>query len=155
MKRIDLSPLYSNSVGFDRFATILDHALSNESSSAGYPPYNIEETDTNRYAITLDVAGFSEQDLSLNVEKGVLTVHGKKEEKVQKTFLHQGIANRSFERKFNLADHIEITGAELHDGLLTIHLLREIPEAMKPRNIEITRPEKALQSDHTNVHKVA
>jgi len=143
MNTIDLTPLYSNSIGFDRFASLLNHALSNETSSAGYPPYNIEETDTDRYAITLAIAGFNEDDLSINVEKGVLTIRGKKDDKSQRKYLHQGIAYRTFERKFNLADYIEITGAELKDGLLTVHLLKEIPEAMKPRKIEISTSSRA------------
>ena len=108
-------------------------------ASPGYPPYNIEVLEENRYAISLAIAGFAESDLDITVEKGVLTVRGKKSEDVERTYLHQGIANRAFERKFNLADHIEVTDADLTNGLLTISLVKEIPEAMKPKTIAINR----------------
>lgn len=137
MNTIDLSPLYRNSIGFDRMATLLDNALRTESASPGYPPYNIEVLEENRYAISLAIAGFAESDLDISVEKGVLTVRGKKSDEVERKYLHQGIANRAFERKFNLADHIEVTAADLSNGLLTISLVKEIPEAMKPKSIAI------------------
>lgn len=137
MNSIDLTPLYRNSVGFDRLAALLDSTLKSDSVSTGYPPYNIEVLEENHYAITLALAGFAEEDLDIQVEKGVLTVRGKKTADKQATYLHQGIANRSFERKFNLADHIEVKGANLNNGLLTINLLKEVPEAMKPRSIPI------------------
>ncbi|MBT8116007.1 MAG: Hsp20 family protein [Arenicella sp.] len=138
MNRIDLAPLYRSSVGFDRFGSLLDAAFQTEKSSAGYPPYNIEVVEEDNYAITLAVAGFKQAELDIQVENGVLTISGKKETAdTTSTFLHQGIANRSFERKFNLADHIEITEAKLQDGLLTISLVKEVPEAMKPRSINI------------------
>lgn len=138
MNRIDLSPLYRSSVGFDRFGTLLDAAFQTEKTSTGYPPYNIEVVKENNYQITVAVAGFKQNELDIQVEKGVLTVRGKKQsEDQQKSFLHQGIATRSFERKFNLADHVEVTDADLQDGLLTLSLVREIPEAMKPRSIAI------------------
>lgn len=137
MNRIDLTPLYRSSVGFDRFGSILDAALQAEKSASGYPPYNIEVVEENNYAITIAVAGFKQDELDLQVENGVLTVRGKKAPAAEKEFLHQGIATRSFERKFNLADHIEVTGADLQDGLLTVSLVKEIPEAMKPRTIGI------------------
>ena len=137
MNTIDLSPLYRSSIGFDRFGSLLDSALRSE-QSAGYPPYNIEVVDENKYAITLALAGFDESDIDIQTEKGVLTIKGKKESATgEQQFLHQGIANRSFERKFNLADHVEVRGANLDKGLLTIQLLREIPEAMKPKKIQI------------------
>ncbi len=143
---IDLTPLYRSSVGFDRLASLLDTALRSEQASGGYPPYNIEITGENRYEITLAVAGFEESELELNVEKGVLTVRGRKaESQEERRFLHQGIATRTFERKFNLADHVEVSGAELKNGLLTISLLREIPEAMKPRRIAINGKSSALE----------
>lgn len=137
MNRIDLTPLYRSSVGFDRFGSLLDAAFQTEKSSAGYPPYNIEVVEENAYSITVAVAGFKREELDIQVENGVLTVRGKKAPAEAKNFLHQGIATRSFERKFNLADHVEVTDAGLEDGLLTIQLLREIPEAMKPKSIEI------------------
>lgn len=138
MNRVDLTPLYRSSVGFDRFESLLDAAFQTEKSSAGYPPYNIEMMEENNYAITLAVAGFTQDELDIQVEKGVLTIVGKKEPAESKgQFLHQGIATRAFERKFNLADHIEVTGADLKDGLLHISLIKEVPEAMKPRKINI------------------
>ena len=138
MNRIDLTPLYRSSVGFDHFGSLLDAAFQTEKSAGGYPPYNIEALEENNYAITLAVAGFKEGELSLEVEKNVLTVSGKKEaDENSRNFLHQGIATRSFERKFNLADHVEVVNADLADGLLTVHLKRELPEAMKPRQIAI------------------
>ena len=138
MNRIDLTPLYRSSVGYDRFGSLLDAAFQTEKASSGYPPYNIEVVEENNYAITVAVAGFKEAELELQVENGVLTVRGKKEANdTERSFLHQGIANRSFERKFNLADHIEVVDANLADGLLTVHLVKEIPEAMKPKKIAI------------------
>ena len=138
MNSIDLTPLYRSSVGYDRFGSLLDAALQTEKTSAGYPPYNIEVVEQDNYAITLAVAGFKEAELDLQVENGVLTIRGKKESDDNgNTYLHQGIANRSFERKFNLADHIEVTEANLQDGLLIINLVKEVPEAMKPKSIAI------------------
>ena len=138
MNTIDLSPLYRNSIGYDRMASLLDNALRSQKASVGFPPYDIETTGEDRYAITLAVAGFEENELDLQVEKGVLTVSGKKaDDSEEKSYLYRGIANRSFERKFNLADYIEVRGAELKNGLLRIALVKEIPEAMKPRTIAI------------------
>lgn len=138
MTTIDLSPLYRSSIGFDRMGSLLDNALRSQKESSGFPPYDIEATGENRYAITLAVAGFEESELDIQVEKGVLRVRGKKgEDGEEKSWLYRGIANRSFERKFNLADHIEVSGADLKNGLLTVSLVKEIPEAMKPRSISI------------------
>jgi molecular chaperone IbpA len=138
MTTIDLSPLYRSSIGFDRMGSLLDNALRSQKDSAGFPPYDIESTGENRYAITLAVAGFEESELDIQVEKGVLRVRGKKgDDGEEKSYLYRGIANRSFERKFNLADHIEVSGADLKNGLLTVSLVKEIPEAMKPRSIAI------------------
>ena len=142
MNAIDLSPFYRNSIGFDRLTSLLDNALNSENVSNSYPPYNIEVLDENRYAITLAVAGFSSGELELNVERGVLTVRGKKAKEEGKQYLHQGIANRAFERKFNLAEYVEVTDAGLDNGLLTISLKKEIPEAMKPRSISINSGER-------------
>jgi molecular chaperone IbpA len=141
MNRIDLTPLYRSSVGFDRFGSLLDAAFQTEKTSAGYPPYNIEVVEENNYAITVAVAGFKQSELDIQVENGILTVRGKKEASGDKNYLHQGIASRSFERKFNLADHIEVTGADLQDGLLTVKLVKEVPEAMKPKSISINGSE--------------
>lgn len=141
MNAIDLTPLYRSSIGFDRLASQIDNALTAESISSGYPPYNIEALDENQYAITLAVAGFSEEELDIKVEKGVLTVIGSKivEGERDPQYLYQGIATRTFERKFNLADYIEVTAAELSNGLLTISLVKTIPEAMKPKTIAINQ----------------
>lgn len=150
MNNIDLTPLYRSTIGFDSLANLLDTALRTERSSNTYPPYDIEVKDENSYAITLAVAGFSEQELDIQVEKGVLSVRGKKaNSKDERSYLYQGIANRSFERKFNLADYVEVTNADLSNGLLTISLVKEIPEAMKARNIAINRGEQSLE--HNNV----
>ncbi len=146
MNSIDFTPLYRSSVGFDRLASLLNSALNTETASAGYPPYNIEIRDENQYAITLAVAGFAESELDIQVEKGVLTIRGKKaNDKSERQYLYQGIANRAFERKFNLADYVEVAGADLNNGLLTINLLKEIPDAMKPRSIAINRTDDAIE----------
>ncbi|MEM7610154.1 MAG: Hsp20 family protein [Pseudomonadota bacterium] len=147
MKTIDLTPLYRNSVGFDRVAGLIDSALRTDTVSPGYPPYNIEVTGEDRYAVTLAVAGFSEDELEISVEKGVLTVRGRKQDDESRQFLHQGIANRAFERKFNLADYVEVVEAGLTNGLLTISLKKEIPDAMKPRSIAINGRNAAITHD--------
>lgn len=138
MNAIDLSPLYRSSVGFDRVANLIDSAMRGNQSSPGYPPYNIEVVGENTYSITVAVSGFSENELDIQIESGTLTISGKKENtRDEKEYLYQGIATRSFERKFNLADYIKVEGADLKNGLLTVSLSKEIPEAMKPRKIEI------------------
>jgi molecular chaperone IbpA len=137
MTRIDLTPLYRSSVGFDRFGSLLDAAFQTEKTAGGYPPYNIEALEENRYGITLAVAGFKESDVEIETENGVLTVRGNQEQENDRNYLHQGIARRAFERKFTLADHVEVVNAQLADGLLNITLVREIPEAMKPKTIAI------------------
>lgn len=135
----DLTPLYKTTVGFDRFARLLDTVNSIESGSNGYPPYNIERTGENEYRITMAVAGFGEEDLNIEVKENALTVTGEKsQDKTEARFLHQGIAGRGFERRFQLADFVEIAGAGLENGLLHIDLKRELPEAMKPRTVAIT-----------------
>ena len=145
MNTIDLTPLYRSSIGFDRLASLIDSTLSSNTVSPGYPPYNIEMLDENRYAITLAIAGFKLSELNINVEKGVLTVRGKKANEDEHKYLHQGIANRTFERKFNLADYIEVTNADLDNGLLIISLVKEIPEAMKPKTIAINQNSNVLE----------
>ena len=145
MNAIDLTPLYRNSVGFDRLGSLINHAFATESTSSGYPSYNIEVLDENRYAITVAVAGFSQEDLDIKVEKSVLTVRGDKDAKDERKYLYQGIANRTFERKFNLADYVEVIGAELFNGLLTISLVKEIPETMKPKSIAINHGGNVLE----------
>jgi molecular chaperone IbpA len=146
MTRIDLTPLYRSSIGFDRMGSLLDTALRSEKTSGGYPPYDIEVRGDDQYAITLAVAGFEQGELDIQVEKGVLTVLGKKaEDDSERNYLYQGIANRAFERKFNLADHVEVSGADMHNGLLTINLVKEIPEAMKPKTIAINQADNVLE----------
>ena len=142
MTRIDLSPLYRHSVGFDRLANLLDATLNVDQQNSGFPPYNIEVIAENQYAITLAVAGFQQDELDVQVERGVLTVTGSKAEQAKSEsdkprYLHQGIAYRNFERRFNLADHVEVRGASLENGLLTISLEKRIPEEAKPRKIAI------------------
>ena len=141
MNTIDLSPLYRTSIGFDRLSNLLDNAFRADSVTSGYPPYNIEILDENRYAITVAVAGFDRSEIDISVEQGVLSVRGRKADESERKYLHQGIANRAFERKFSLADYVEVKGADLVNGLLTINLVKEIPEAMKPRKIDINRGE--------------
>lgn len=146
MTTIDLTPLYRSSIGFDRMGSLLDSALRSDKSAAGYPPYDIEVRGENQYAITLAVAGFEQDELDIQVEKGVLRVHGKKaDDSSERSYLYQGIANRTFERKFNLADHIEVSGADLNNGLLTISLVKEVPEAMKPKSIAINQAGNVLE----------
>ena len=155
MNTIDLTPLYRSSIGFDRMGSLLDNALRSQKAGVGFPPYDIESTGEDRYAITLAVAGFEESELDIQVENGVLRVSGRKaDESEEKSYLYRGIANRSFERKFNLADFIEVQGAALKNGLLTISLVKEIPEAMKPRSIEI-KPAGATLEHKEEAQKVA
>lgn len=145
MTTIDLSPLYRNTIGFDRLAAMLNGAFRAENSHSSYPPYDIESLDDDRYAITLAVAGFTQDEIDIEVERGVLSIRGRKaDDNDSRHFLYQGIATRAFERKFNLADHVEIINARLADGLLTIELKHEIPEAMKARRIDINSDARAL-----------
>ncbi|GAA0204201.1 Hsp20 family protein [Kangiella japonica] len=157
MNRIDLTPLYRSSVGFDRLASLLDSTLRGEQTSGGYPPYDIEILDENEYAITIAVAGFERDELDIQTEKGVLTVRGRKADTdKERNFLHQGIANRAFERKFNLADYVEVTDANMSNGLLTINLVKEIPEAMKPKKISIGQADtKTIEHQSEKSEKVA
>ena len=137
MRAFDLSPLFSNTVGFDRMARLLEQVPSEAAPS--YPPYNIQKTGENAYRVTLAVAGFGEDEIGVEVKENLLTVAGKvaKENGANESYLHRGIATRAFERRFNLADHIQVTGASLDKGLLHIDLVRELPEALKPRKIAI------------------
>ena len=140
MRTFDLAPLYRSTVGFDRFGSMLDQLLSGDAPAPSYPPYNIEKTGDDAYRITLAVAGFGEDDLNIEVKDQGLTVTAKKRdvaEDKQAEFLYRGIAERGFERRFQLADHMKVTGAGLENGLLHIELVREVPEALKPRNIAI------------------
>ena len=140
MRSYDLSPLYRSTVGFDRLFSLLDQATGAEPAPT-YPPYNIERTGENAYRITVAVAGFGENELSLESRENTLTIKGSKEQRaegdVRSEVLYQGIAARAFERRFSLADHVQVTGASLENGLLHVDLVREIPEAQKPRSIPI------------------
>jgi molecular chaperone IbpA len=148
MRTFDLSPLYRSTVGFDRLFSLLDSVNGGEAAQP-YPPYNIERTGENAYRVTMAVAGFAEGDLDIQSKENVLTVKGEKKEETKENgpeVLYRGIAARAFERRFQLADHVEVTGASLENGLLHIDLVREIPEAMKPRKIAIGG-KKAKQLD--------
>jgi molecular chaperone IbpA len=151
MRSIDLSPLYRASVGFDRLVKTLDSASRVEESAYSYPPYNIEKVSDDAYRIVMAVAGFAEGDLDITAKENTLVISGKKEKAEDEvTFLHRGIANRAFERRFDLADHIKVTGAKLENGLLAVELVREIPEAMKPRTIAINggaKPTKVIENE--------
>ena len=138
MRTIDFSPLYRSVVGFDRLADLLDAATS-ETATTGYPPYNIERTDENAYRIEIAVAGFKPEELSIEVKESLLTVQGRKTANdEQRRYLHRGLAERNFERRFQLADYVIVADANLADGLLQISLKRELPEALKPRTVQIT-----------------
>ena len=139
MRHVDFSPLYRSTVGFDRLFTMLD-SLGQPDGAQTYPPYNIERTGEDAYRISMAVAGFSEDDISIEAHRNVLTIKGEKGEEQNgegTELLYRGIAARSFERRFQLADHVEVKGAELKNGLLHIELKRNIPEEMKPRRIAI------------------
>jgi molecular chaperone IbpA len=138
MQNFDLAPLYRATVGFDQIADMMDRVLSSDMAQPTYPPYNIEKTADDAYRISIAVAGFAESDLSVEVKDGALVVSAQKaEDEGERSFLHRGIATRAFERKFQLADHVRVTGASHADGMLHIDLVREVPEALKPRRIEI------------------
>lgn len=140
MRNMDLAPLYRASVGFDRMADLMDRALTADIAAPTYPPYNIEKTGENAYRISIAVAGFSADDLNVEMKDGAVIVSARKaDEDEGRTFLHRGIATRAFERKFTLADHVRVDGASHVDGMLHIDLVREIPEALKPRRIEIAK----------------
>lgn len=136
MTTFDFSPLFRSTIGFDRLSRLVDQALLDEGSS--YPPYNIEKTGEDTYRITMAVAGFGEDDINVVAQENTLTVSGKAKPADEKTeFLYRGIAGRAFERRFQLADHIKVVGAQLVNGLLHIELAREVPEAKRPRTIKI------------------
>lgn len=135
MRGFDFSPLYRSTVGFDQLQSLLDSVT--QDTAPTYPPYNIERTSENDYRITVAVAGFGQDDLEIEVKQNVLTISGKRAEPEETTYLYRGIAGRSFERRFQLADHVEVSGARLENGLLHVDLVRRVPEALKPRKIEI------------------
>jgi molecular chaperone IbpA len=138
MRTFDLSPLYKTTIGFDRLGQLMDQ-MSADTTANGYPPYNIERLDENEYRITMAVSGFAEKDIEIEIKEETLLVRGHQgEDQEVRDFLYRGIAARAFERRFRLADHVQVKGAKLENGLLHIDLVREIPEALKPRKIEIT-----------------
>lgn len=140
MRHFDLTPLYRSTVGFDRLASVLDQVMSADLGQNTYPPYNIEKTGDDAYRITIAVAGFAENELEVEAREGQLIVTGRKAESEDKaTYLHRGIAARAFERRFQLADHVRAQAAVTENGLLHIDLVREVPEALKPRRIEIAK----------------
>ncbi|MEO0371206.1 MAG: Hsp20 family protein [Pseudomonadota bacterium] len=138
MRNFDLAPLYRATIGFDQIADMMDRVLSSDINQPTYPPYNIEKTADDAYRISVAVAGFTEADLAVEVKENALVVSARKaDEDAARTYLHRGIATRAFERKFQLADHVRVSGASHADGMLHIDLVREVPEALKPRRIEI------------------
>ena len=138
MRTFDLSPLYRTSIGFDHLANMLDNMSGVEGDSGNYPPFNIELLDDNKYRLSMAVAGFAKDEINIEVKENVLSVKGqKKTDGVETEYLHRGIGTRNFDRRFQLADHVVVKDAEMSHGLLHVELVRELPEAMKPRTISI------------------
>ena len=138
MDPFDFSPLFRSTIGFDRLARLLDSATRVDGAAPAYPPYNIEKTGEDAYRLTMAVAGFAREEIDITVHENALTVAGKaKNGEDNSRYLHRGIARRAFERRFSLADHIKVVGASLDNGMLHVDLIHEVPEAMKPRKIEI------------------
>lgn len=139
MLTLDFSPLFRSSVGFDHVESLIDAAMRTAETAESYPPYNIERTGEDAYRITLAVAGFAPEELNIETRENVLTVSGERKNGQEEgvTYLHRGIAGRAFERRFQLADHVEVTNADVVNGLLKIELVRRVPEAMKPRKVQI------------------
>ena len=142
MQPIDFAPLYRSTVGFDRLFDLLDSVTGLDQTAPGYPPYNIERLGDNEYRVTMAVAGFSQDELRVDVKEQALTIAGaKKPDEKERQYLHRGIAARNFERRFQLADHVEVKGADIQDGLLHVELVRNVPERLKPRTIAIGKVE--------------
>jgi len=155
MRTFDFAPLYRSSVGFDQIANMMDRVLTNDGATPSYPPYNIEKLDDDSYRISIAVAGFSDSDLSVEVREKALIVSARKaDEDEDKTYLHRGIATRAFERRFHLADHVQVIGAAHANGMLHIELERQVPEALKPRQIEISSDVKAIEKDVVDAKSV-
>ncbi|WP_298974441.1 Hsp20 family protein [uncultured Roseobacter sp.] len=154
MRTYDFAPLYRATVGFDQIADLMDRVLTTEGTQPSYPPYNIEKLDDDAYRISIAVAGFSDADLSVEVRENALIVSAKKaDEDATRSYLHRGIATRAFERRFHLADHVQVTGAAHVDGMLNIDLVREVPEALKPRQIAISSA-KRIEKDVVDAKSV-
>ncbi len=152
MRTLDFAPLYRATVGFDRIADMMDRVMETEVSAPTYPPYNIEKTAEDAYRISVAVAGFAEAELSVEVKDGALIVSARKaDEDKERKFLHRGIATRAFDRRFQLADHVRVSGASHVDGMLNIDLVREVPEALKPRRIEIAGGKTAIEAETVEV----
>jgi molecular chaperone IbpA len=148
MRNFDFAPLYRSTVGFDQIANLMDRALSSETSQNTYPPYNIEKLEDDAYRISIAVAGFADADLSVEVRDRALIVSARKaDDDTEKTYLHRGIATRAFERRFHLADHVVVTGASHVDGMLHIEMERQMPDALKPRQIQIASTSRAIGKD--------
>ena len=144
MRNLDFAPLYRATVGFDRIADLMDRVLSSDVAQPTYPPYNIEKTAEDAYRISIAVAGFAPDELSVEVKDGSLHIAARKAgDDAERNYLHRGIATRAFERRFALADHVRVSGAVHENGMLHIDLVREVPEALKPRRIEIARANAA------------
>jgi len=154
MRQFDFSPLYRSTVGFDNLLGLLNGVAGVPAETSSYPPYNIERLSENSYRISMAVAGFSQSDLKIEAKESLLTVRGEKTEDAaaKREFLHRGIAARSFERRFQLADYVEVKGADVRDGMLHIDLVREVPEKAKPRTIVIG---SSANSDKVIEHKQA
>ena len=146
MRHFDFTPLYRATVGFDQLADMVDRVLTSDVQTSSYPPYNIEKIDKDTYLISVAVAGFSEADLSVEVKENSLIISAGKSDEEKKNYLHRGIASRSFKQQFQLADHVQVTGAIHSDGMLHIELKREVPEALKPRQIPISRGSSILSN---------
>lgn len=154
MRTYDFAPLYRATVGFDQIANLMDRVLTTEGSQPSYPPYNIEKLEDDSYRISIAVAGFSDADLSVETRENALIVSARKaDEDEARSYLHRGIATRAFERRFHLADHVHVTGAAHVDGMLNIDLMREVPEALKPRQISISST-KRIEKDVVDAKSV-
>lgn len=151
MANLDFTPLYRSTIGFDRIPALMQSAMRMSETDLGYPPYNIEKCSEDAYRIVLALAGFGPDDLEIVTEQNQLSVRGKASERENAQYLHRGIAGRAFERRFDLAEHVKVTGATFENGLLTIDLVRELPEQLKPRKIEIAGPAtKSKAIEHTS-----
>jgi molecular chaperone IbpA len=157
MDRFDFSPLFRSTIGFDRLTRLVDAATRVDNAALAYPPYNIEKTGEDAYRLTMAVAGFSPDELDITVQENLLLVTGKAKKDEENRYLHRGIARRAFERRFSLADHIKVVGASLANGMLHVDLVREVPEAVKPRKIEIGtgRPEQVTAPQQEEVKQAA
>jgi len=148
MRNFDFAPLYRSTVGFDQIANMLDRVLTAETAQPTYPPYNIEKLEDDSYRVSIAVAGFAEADLSVEVREKALIVSARKaDEDERKTYLHRGIATRAFERRFHLADHVIVTGATHADGMLHITMERQVPDSLKPRQIQIASDRRSIDKD--------